>query len=303
MRRYSILLLATLATGCRSPNPTPPKHQPVIDVHLHAFGTDWVNYFRDTSWFPPGRATNSDSLREQTLRLLQESGVRKAVASGIDQSIVSRWHAAAPDRLIPALVLTLETPLDTVRARVKNGTIQVLGEAIWQYQGLPPDDRRLEPFWALAEELDLPLGIHLGPGPPGIQREMPFRAGLGDPLALEAVLARHPRLRVWVMHAGWPLADRMVALLQSFPQVYVDIALINGMLPPAEFESYLRRLVNAGFGRNIMYGSDQALWPAAIPSTIKTIQSAEFLTEDQKQDILCANAARFLRLDLALCEP
>ena len=302
MIRCSGLILARAAvTGCSSPA---PRAEPVIDVHLHAFGSEWAGFFRDTSWFPPGRATDNDSLREQTLRLLKQNNVVRAVASGTDQRIIDRWRSAAPERIIPALVLGLgfRTPPDTLRARLRDGSIQVLGEAIWQFEGVAPDDKRVEPFWALAEELDVPLAIHLGPGPPGIQREMPFRTRFGDPLLLEEVLVRHPRLRVWVMHAGWPQGDRMLSLLSSFPQVHVDVAGINSFLPRPEFHAYLRRLVDAGFGRNIMYGSDQALWPAIIPQSIEAIESAECLSREQKRDILCGNAARFLRLDAALCQ-
>jgi predicted TIM-barrel fold metal-dependent hydrolase len=123
-----------------------------------------------------------------------------------------------------------------------------------------------------------------------------------DPLALEDVLVRHPRLRIWVMHAGYPIADRMLALLFSFPQVYVDVAGINTSLPRPEFHAFLRRLVNAGLGRNIMYGSDQAVWPAIIPHSIEAIESAEFLSPEQRRDIFCANAARFLRLEPSVCD-
>ncbi len=304
MARYSFLLLALVVmAGCGTNRDTPPGRQPIIDVHLHAFGSDWINYFKDTSWFPPiPRATDNDSLREQTLRLLEQLNVVKAVASGVDQKIINEWQAAAPDRIIPALVLMLGTPLDTIRARVKAGTIRVLGEAIWQFEGLAPDDQRLEPLWSLAEELDLPVAIHFGEGPPRIQREMPFRLALGDPLRLEEVLARHPRLRLWVMHAGYPMGDRMVALLRSFPEVYVDVAGISVSLPRPEFHGYLRRLVDAGFGRNIMYGSDQAVWPAIIPYSMEGIESAEFLSVAQKRDIFCNNAARFLRLEPQVCE-
>jgi uncharacterized protein len=300
---FLLMLLATLVTGACGSDRARARPDPVIDMHLHAFASDWIHYFKDTSWFPPlPRATDSDSLREQTLRLLDQLNVVKAVASGVDQAVIERWRAAAPDRIIPGLVLMLPASTDSIRQMVRSGRISVLGEAIWQFQGMAPDDRRLEPFWALAEELDVPIGIHLGPAPPGVSREMPYRARLGDPLALEDVLTRHPRLRVWVMHAGWPLGDRMVALLAAFPQVYVDVARINS-LPRAEFHAYLRRLVEAGFGRNIMHGSDQAVWPAIIPRSIEAIQSADILSPEQKRDILCANAARFLRLEPTICGP
>ena len=45
-----------------------------------------------------------------------------------------------------------------------------------------------------------------------------------------------------------------------------------------------------------MYGSDQMIWPEVIGETIEAINTAEFLTEEQKRDILYNNAARFLRL-------
>lgn len=58
----------------------------------------------------------------------------------------------------------------------------------------------------------------------------------------------------------------------------------------------LRRLVDAGFGKRIMFGSDQMIWPQAIGIGIDTIEHADFLTTEQKRDILYNNAARFLRL-------
>ncbi len=56
-------------------------------------------------------------------------------------------------------------------------------------------------------------------------------------------------------------------------------------------------MLEAGFGRRIMFGSDQMAWPEAIGMAIDGIESAEFLTEEQKRDIFYNNAARFLRLD------
>jgi predicted TIM-barrel fold metal-dependent hydrolase len=68
------------------------------------------------------------------------------------------------------------------------------------------------------------------------------------------------------------------------------------MLPTKEFYFYLERIVNAGFGKRIMFGSDNMVWPQTIEIGIKKIEQATFLTSDQKRDILFNNAARFLRL-------
>jgi predicted TIM-barrel fold metal-dependent hydrolase len=51
-----------------------------------------------------------------------------------------------------------------------------------------------------------------------------------------------------------------------------------------------------------MFGSDQVVWPEAIGMAIAGIESADFVTEEQKRDIFCRNAARFLRLEPAICE-
>ena len=173
-----------------------------------------------------------------------------------------------------------------------------LGELGLQYEGLSPSDPRMEPWYTLAEELDIPIGIHMGlTKPGGIYDAFPkYRASLSDPLLLEEVLIRHPKLRVYVMHAGWPMLDQMMALMWAHPQVYVDTSVINWAVPREEFHTYLRRLVEAGFGRRIMFGSDQMVWPEAIGMAIEGIESAEFLSEQEKRDILYNNAATFFRL-------
>ncbi len=92
------------------------------------------------------------------------------------------------------------------------------------------------------------------------------------------------------------MIDRMIALLYAHPQVYVDLAVIDYTQPRAEFHQYLRRLVEAGYEKRVMFGSDQMVWPQSIGFAIDAIQSASFLTQEQKRDILHDNAARFLRL-------
>ena len=65
-----------------------------------------------------------------------------------------------------------------------------------------------------------------GPGPPGATYlETPgYRARLSSAFTLEEVLTEHPDLRVYVMHAGFPLLEDMLAMLYAHPQLHVDIA-------------------------------------------------------------------------------
>jgi predicted TIM-barrel fold metal-dependent hydrolase len=98
------------------------------------------------------------------------------------------------------------------------------------------------------------------------------------------------------MHYGSPLVDEMISVLYSHPQVYVDIAGNNWAHPRPHFYGQLRRLMDAGFSKRVMWGSDQLVWPKAIGVALDAIETAPFLSAEQKRDIFYNNAARFLRL-------
>jgi uncharacterized protein len=240
--------------------------------------------------------TTDDELMRQTLQLMRARNVTGVVSGPID--VVRRWKAADPDRIIPGIFSYGEEPIDSIRAWAADGSIRVLGELGFQYEGLAPDDPIPESYFALAEQLDLPVGIHVGLGPPGAAYiGFPkYKMRLSNPLLLEAVLIRHRKLRLYVMHAGWPMIDQIVGLLYAHPQVYVDTSVIDWFVPRKEFHAYLKRLVDAGFEKRIMFGSDQMIWPDALPAAIAGVESADFLTPMQKRNIFYNNAARFLRL-------
>jgi hypothetical protein len=85
-------------------------------------------------------------------------------------------------------------------------------------------------------------------------------------------------------------------MLWAHPQLYVDVGVISFAIPRAAFHNYLRAIVEAGFGNRVLFGSDQMVWPEAIEVAIGSIETAAFLSQSQKRDILYNNAARFLRL-------
>jgi predicted TIM-barrel fold metal-dependent hydrolase len=220
----------------------------------------------------------------------------KAFLSGIDPAVVQQWVAAAPDRFIaaPFILQPGKPDLETLRRAYAAGRFAGMGEIATQLTGVPPNDPTLEPYFALAEERDLPVLIHtLGIGPylPG------FRSAMGSPLLLEEVLVRHPKLRLFVENTGYPYRDEMIAMMTQYPQLHGDVSTISWVLPRAAFYDYLQALVRAGLGKRVMFGSDQMRWPEKIGEAIEAIEQAPFLTEEQKRDILYHNAVRFLRLE------
>ena len=212
------------------------------------------------------------------------------------------WKAALPDRIITSLIYrgTQTNPsVDSVRKLFSSGRFKVFGEIMAQYGGIAPNDPSLDPYWAVLEEMNIPVGIHIGPSPigapymPGWER---VRARLHNPLLLEEVLIKYPRLRVYIMHAAWSMIDELLALMWVHPHVYVDISsLITDLSRPA-FSSYLKKIIEAGFGNRVMYGSDQMIWPELLEIGIQTIEKADYLSAQQKRNILYNNAARFLQL-------
>ena len=298
---------------------------PVIDVHVHAMDDAGPLAAPMCPNTPKFTASDPDT-KEAPFGWVQEECTPKlypaakgeyikdviaemqrlnvtAVVFG-DPASVQKWKDAAPDRVIPGTgfekgMAAGRVPLDDLRTAFKNGGFKVMGEIGLQYEGLSPSDPSVDQYFALAEELDIPAAIHMGTGGSGRANViMPkFRGSKGDPLLLEDLLARHPKLRLQVMHAGYPMIDNMLTLLQANSHVYVDVAGLIWSYPLKEVNRYIERLVEAGFEDRVMFGTDQLVWPKLMAYSISIIQNADYLTPEQKRDILYNNAARFLRLD------
>lgn len=295
-------VLAALFLLAPQPDPacSPVVKRRIIDVHVHAYTDEQLRQRTEDNPVTGDRAYAASAAqhRDATFCALQRYNIVRAVVSN-QWSAVQQWKARDPQRVIAGISLEdpAEFDLDFLRREARAGRLQVFGEFSPQYMGLLPSDPALEPVFALAEETDVPVAFHMHPGPPGASAFFPkMRVADGRPLLLEPVLVRHPKMRIYVMHAGYPYIDEMVALLYAHPQVYVDVGVIDWTRPRAEFHRYLQRLVDAGFGQRILFGSDQMTWVDAIGKAVDAVESAPFLTEEQKDDIFFRNAVRFFRL-------
>jgi predicted TIM-barrel fold metal-dependent hydrolase len=307
---------------------TESKALPVLDVHVHAVDFSFPglapmcpNTSKFTASDPKTKEEPFGWVKEQCTPMLYPSASGEymkdvvaemerlnvtAVAFG-DPKEVQKWKDAAPGRIIPGtsfengMTPGQRVSLEELRKDFTSGGFKVMGEIGLQYEGLSPSDPSVDAYFALAEELDIPVAIHMGTGGSGRANvAMPkFRGSMGNPLLLEELLARHPKLRVQVMHAGYPMIDNMLTLLQANSHVYVDVAGLIWSYPIKEVNRYIERLVEAGFEDRVMFGTDQLIWPKLMSYSISVIQNADYLTPQQKRDILYNNAARFLRLDAA----
>jgi predicted TIM-barrel fold metal-dependent hydrolase len=327
---FTTCLLQAISPLCTTLLWSQTNAEPIIDMHLHAKHAGELGppplYIcapfpvwpvRDPledphAWFAGLQrkptcpsflrsGTSDEDLMRRTLENLKSRNVTVAVTDG-DLEIMEKWKQASEGRILPALPFDPESgkpSVDELRQLVKSRRVMAFAEISSQYEGIAVTDSRMEPYFALAEELDIPVGIHIGPGPPGASYVFApsYRMRMSSLLTLEDVLVRHPKLRVWAMHAGWPLADDTIAALYAHPQLYVDIGIIDYAFPRKQFYDFLHRLIDAGFENRIMFGSDEMVWPDAVSAAIDTIQNDPALSSGQKRDILYNNAARFLRLN------
>ncbi len=299
---------------------------PVFDVHLHASGAAdqgppplamctpytvplwdparpyfeaFLESFKGPDCNDPFRSPETDdAVRDRTSAVMERRNV-VGILSGKPER-VGAWRERAPGRFHAGLGFNLavsDISPDDIRVLRADGSLDALAEIASQYPGIAPDDPRMEPYWDVAEELAVPVGIHIATGQPGLiyLGSSGYRARLQSPLTLEDVLVRHPKLRIYIMHAGLPVLDDTLAMLSAHPELYVGVGELVYTQPHAGFFRYLQALVDAGFGKRIMFGSDLMVWPETIARGIRVIEEATFLTRQQKRDILYDNAARFFR--------
>lgn len=303
-----IFAIVFLANSCieQTKNTTLPTSEevwetykgPIIDMHIHAF-TEENPMFGMTH--PPTLrgetyqgVTSPIEQKARTLEKFQKHNIVKAMVSN-----GHLWFEDSPETIV---IGSSNKTVDALRKQHQEGTLQVIGEIAPFYAGILADDPTILPYFELAQELDVPIGFHIFPGGPnyGIHLMPEMLGGMrtynANPLQLEDILIKFPDIKIYIMHGGWPYVEDIKALMYAHPNIYVDIAVLNWLLPKNEFFDYLKSLMNAGFGNRIMFGSDQMVWPETIDVAVGTLNSADFLTLEQKEDIFYDNAAKFLGL-------
>lgn len=304
IRALAVLVAAFLIAGVELMAQAP---DPIIDVHMHArTSAVWTEAGTpsDMPCFPVGCEPYPTIVRSDAdvmglaLEAMERNNIILAVVSDAALSRVFQWAETRPGRFLAGAAVFNPASADTalLRRELEAGRIQVMGEIGTQYRGYPPEDPANEPFFALAEEFDVPVLIHTE-GIAGGSATGPFRIAHGHPERLQEILVRHPRMRLWLENAGYPFVDEVIALMHRYPQVYVDVSTITWIIPRAEFYRYLEILIGAGLGNRIMWGSDQMNWPGAIDRGLEAIHEAPFLSEEQRRDILYNNAVRFFQLE------
>ena len=292
----ALLLAAAIPASAGS-----QERLPIIDMHMHAYN----EMRRDENGQPlsrpcmprpcqgaPAVAQSDEDLLRLTLEAMDQYNIVLGFLSQ-EPDRVKQWIAESPGRFIGASVFNPSINIDDLLKDYESGTFLGVGELAPLYSGISIDDPQLEPYFQIAEDFDLPVLVHLQ-GIGGSTKT--FRIRTGHPELLEEVLRRHTTIRVYLENAGFPFFDETMSLMYMFPQVYGDLSTFTWIVPRPVFYDYFERLIGAGLDKRLMFGSDQMVWPEVIGDAIAAIESAPFLSPEQRRDIFYNNAARFLRL-------
>ncbi len=292
-------------------SPRPGAATPVFDVALQAVNPAWFARAMegvDYGFHGQGRygdmAADGDELLRRTLAEMDRGGIRRALL--VDGAGRAAWQAAHPDRFLLSYVPDLSLSDHSAAAAefvegVRAGRYVAIGEFGLVYAGMPFASPALFPYYEAAQELGVPVFVHTGFSGPNPQQVISpaFRIRVADPLLLEEVLIRFPRLKIVMMHMGWPFFDEALYMLGTYPNVYMDTSVAVWMLGPDLFHRMLKEAVAAAGSDRILFGSLQMAWPDVIGTSVRAIHDADYLTPEDRHAILWGNAVRLLGLETA----
>ncbi len=150
------------------------------------------------------------------------------------------------------------------------------------YNHFYPNEERLSPVYALADEHQLPVLVHTGSS---IFKGAKIK--YAEPIHLDDVATDFPNLCLLMAHSGRGLWYREAFFLSRIhPNLYLEIS----GLPPQKLLDYFPEMEK--HIDKFVYGSD---WPGVktIDANAETIKGLP-LTEESKRKILHDNAARIL---------
>lgn len=312
-RRHFVAISGLCSAGLligAAPGPAAPGKRRIIDVHLHAYPSDMTFEKPIVNPITKVRSPirNGAEHMQASLDEMQRHNVVRCVVSGGDGDRIKaalEWRRRDPARVIAGAGVrgsddTPLPPLKDLRQLFADRKLRVLGEVTAQYAGRTMGDPIYDPYLALAEEFNIPVAVHLGTMPAGTTFDpccRTARASFGHPETLEEALNRHPKLRVNLMHSGWPYIDEAMAMMMLYDNVNIDTGALSWLLPLPAYHDYLRKLIDAGFADRVMFGTDQMYWPDAIGLAVERTEAANFLTSEDKDKLFFKNAAAFYAIE------
>ena len=227
------------------------------------------------------------------------------------------FQSAKPDRLIGAAQLPLDDPEGSCAELKRLAKLGFRHFNLMAARAQPPVyDDAWDPFWSLAEEVDIPIGFHLvvevrrerREQAPGADAQHPLVAGairttvnapgmqLMDPmsgLVLLGILDKHPNLKLVMAEAGLAWVPHFIQSLDFFCKRVKSGRPVGGAtaetkLPELMPSEYFRRQIWVTFqddaaGMHMLdyLNEDRVMWASDYPHPASTWPNSQAIIEAQ----------------------
>jgi hypothetical protein len=244
---------------------------PVIDAHTHMFPPKLFQAVK--SWF---KAHGWDFITEGTAEDFLQAGFdmgfagfvtmayahKPGIARGLNEfmgDLVKRFPNTVG---LAAIHPHDENPKDILRHAYEECGLSGV-KIHCHVKRIAPDDPSMFPIYEAVLERDGIINMHAGKEPAIEAYGMDVRTITGAD-RVENVLRRYPDLKLVIPHLGIDEADRFFDLVEEFPNLYLDTAMVITDVFPVEFD--VRRMIN--LADRILYGSDYPHIPHPLETEV-----------------------------------
>ncbi|MFW9938424.1 MAG: amidohydrolase family protein [Candidatus Thorarchaeota archaeon] len=267
------------------------------------------------------------SSAENYVKVMDEAGIKKTIVMGVDYGMsevgeanwsieeMNQWVAKQADEYSDKLkALCAVDPrrgakaVELVEKAVKEWGM--IGVKFHPTAGYYPDDPQYFPLYEKCVELDVPLHSHTA-----ATISAPMVSKYADPIYLDTIAAKFPRLKIVLVHFGsLSYTLKCAEIMGSRPNVYAELSgyQIQAQAWPEYFLKTLRSVLNmkailgTPLKERLMFGTDwpyleTALstkdwvqWIKDIPEKAK--QYGITFTQDEINNILSGNAQKLFNL-------
>lgn len=224
----------------------------------------------------------------------------KAHGTQLSNQDVARIVASVPDRLVGIASVHPDSPCP-VEDLEKAACLGLRGLKLYPHSGFYPNTDRLYDVYALAQQLDLPVLIHTG-----IKAHTGQMMKYNRPLYIDEIAVDFPRLKIIIMHAGYPWVKEALILSKLNDNVWIDLTFLDVLEDTFE-DDLLQNTITACMrtvgADKLVWGSEG--WSLGLPrfrdegilrvqKCIRKIQNISFLSDAEKEKILYRNAASLI---------
>jgi predicted TIM-barrel fold metal-dependent hydrolase len=166
--------------------------------------------------------------------------------------------------------------------------------------GFSPSDPTLFPYYALCEQHQVPVLLHIGPTSPVLD------FSVSSPFLLDEAARLFPSVNFILAHGAVSFVEECVMMCRFRPNVYLDISGYQSTLGYDPSASAVRNIVSLGINHKVLFGTDFPVFRLQGEQVdfidVLTAENGALsqLKDREKSLVLSRNAKRLLETSVAV---